>query len=228
MTRSPRSPRPGRRRGSRRFRADQEPRAEAGHTRAAPLPWLQFWLHSPAYSSVQEPHPPQPHRRSERSRTPLYPQTNIWKACWGQPLTSSNLVSSAIALTGQYDEGPDRPRSGSSSRCVSVSVSGRPSADSQVARSRVDSRPRRGAEPSPQPMPSSGPRSSRPRTSSALITPRSASPGTVRATRGSPGLRLSPPRPNGANLALGHPRPAGRARSRRERCNCAGSALSRL
>ena len=35
-----------------------------------------------------------------------------WKACWGQPLTSSNLVSSASASPGTTSKGPTRSRVG--------------------------------------------------------------------------------------------------------------------
>ena len=66
---------------------------------------MQFWLRSPAYGTVQKSRPPPLHRRSERSRRPRNPQTNIWKACWGQPLTSSNLVSSASASPGTMSKG---------------------------------------------------------------------------------------------------------------------------
>lgn len=37
--------------------------------------------------------------RSEYPWAVSNPQTNIWKACWGPPLTSSNLVWSASAFT---------------------------------------------------------------------------------------------------------------------------------
>ncbi|CAM5516823.1 hypothetical protein STENM36S_04346 [Streptomyces tendae] len=35
-----------------------------------------------------------------------YRQADSWKACWGQPLTSSNLVSSASASPGTKSKGP--------------------------------------------------------------------------------------------------------------------------
>ncbi|MDO0934419.1 hypothetical protein QQY66_23080 [Streptomyces sp. DG2A-72] len=60
-------------------------------------PWSQFWSHSPPSGTVQERRHHPFHPRSERPRPPPNPRTNIWKACWGQPLTSSNLVSSAAA-----------------------------------------------------------------------------------------------------------------------------------
>jgi len=43
-------------------------------------------------------------RRSERQSPPPDTRTDIWTACWGQPLTSSNRVSSAPAT--RADEGP--------------------------------------------------------------------------------------------------------------------------
>ncbi len=66
----------------------------------------QFWSHSSLSGPVRTGPPRTFRRRSGRPRPPPDPHTNRWKACWGQPLTSSNLVSSAIALTGQYVEGP--------------------------------------------------------------------------------------------------------------------------
>ncbi len=73
----------------------------------APTPWLQRWLHSPPYKSVHAPRTPPAESRSERPRSHPDPRTNIWKACWGQPLTSSNLVSSA-----QPHRAERRPRPG--------------------------------------------------------------------------------------------------------------------
>jgi hypothetical protein len=54
---------------------------------------LHSWSFTPVRTVVSEPSYP----RSERPRTSPNPKTNSWKACWGQPLTSSNLVSSATA-----------------------------------------------------------------------------------------------------------------------------------
>jgi hypothetical protein len=67
---------------------------------------LQFQLRSPPFATVRPaavlPFP----RRSESLRTGLNPRTSSWKACWGQPLTSSNLLSAATA--DQPEESPDR------------------------------------------------------------------------------------------------------------------------
>jgi hypothetical protein len=43
---------------------------------------------------------------SGRRQTRLNDQADSWKACWGQPLTSSNLVSSASASPGTMSKGP--------------------------------------------------------------------------------------------------------------------------
>ena len=56
---------------------------------------LQFGLHSPLSMRVRQGRDQVLQRRWERRRTKPHPRTNSWKACWGQPLTSSNLVSSA-------------------------------------------------------------------------------------------------------------------------------------
>ena len=84
--------------------------------------WSQFWSHSALSGPVRTGPPRKLRRRSGQTRPSPDPGTNIWKACWGQPLTSSNLVSSAIALTGQYVEGPHRLRWGPSTSSVSVEV----------------------------------------------------------------------------------------------------------
>jgi hypothetical protein len=67
---------------------------------------LQFQLRSPPFATVRpaavRPFP----RRSESLRTGLNPRTSSWKACWGQPLTSSNLVSSASASPGTTSMAP--------------------------------------------------------------------------------------------------------------------------
>ncbi len=93
----------------------------------------QSWSHSPPSGPVRVQPPRTLRRRSGHLRPSPNPHTNIWKACWGQPLTSSNLVSSAIALTGQYVEGPRSSLRGPSTLVVSVSVSGgRPHRDSSA------------------------------------------------------------------------------------------------
>ena len=62
---------------------------------------LQFGLRSAPFMCVQELLDQSRCRSSGYPRTPLNPRTNRWKACWGQPLTSSNLVSSAPARQGR-------------------------------------------------------------------------------------------------------------------------------
>jgi hypothetical protein len=44
-----------------------------------------------------------------RWREETEPQT--WKACWGQPLKSSNLLSSAIVISRLHSANPQRPSS---------------------------------------------------------------------------------------------------------------------
>jgi hypothetical protein len=62
--------------------------------------WSQFWSHSAVFGAVQG-HPAYRFRPwSVRICFPTYGLVNSWKACWGQPLTSSNLVSSASASPG--------------------------------------------------------------------------------------------------------------------------------
>jgi hypothetical protein len=67
----------------------------------------QFQLHSPPFSGVQGAAHERLRRRSEPRRTRPDRCMNSWKACWGQPLTSSHLVSSAPRLTRRNEE-PDR------------------------------------------------------------------------------------------------------------------------
>ncbi len=86
---------------------------------SAPRPGLQFGLLSWAFRWVRPSDAIPLAPRSGRLRTRPDPRTNGWKACWGQPLTSSNLVSSAIALTGQYVEGPRSSLRGPSTLLVS-------------------------------------------------------------------------------------------------------------
>lgn len=59
--------------------------ATARHASATLAPWLQSWLRSPSYGTVQKPRPHWSHPRSGRSRTPQNPQANIWKASWPEP-----------------------------------------------------------------------------------------------------------------------------------------------
>ncbi|WP_240139337.1 recombination directionality factor [Streptomyces sp. MUM 178J] len=76
--------------------------------------------------------------QSLRGRDAPDTRTNIWKACWGQPLTSSNLVSSAAAHQG---ERRSRPHSGRDLRRspVSVGVIMSPSLGGRLASSLVGS-----------------------------------------------------------------------------------------
>ncbi|SNB88661.1 hypothetical protein SAMN02745831_04942, partial [Streptomyces sp. PgraA7] len=87
---------------------------------SVPRPGLQFGLLSWAFRWVRPSDAIPLAPRAGRLRTRPDPRTNGWKACWGQPLTSSNLVSSAIALTGQYVEGPRSLLRGPSTLGVAV------------------------------------------------------------------------------------------------------------
>ena len=71
--------------------------------------WLQFWLHSPPSGGVQRPPGESFNRRPGHLRPSLNVRTDSWKACWGQPLTSSNLVSSAGRWPGPLS-GPGHRR----------------------------------------------------------------------------------------------------------------------
>jgi hypothetical protein len=64
-------------------------------------PLSQFWSHSPASMGVQALTPQLLCHRSEHTRPNPEAIANSWKACWGQALTSSNLVSSAPRPSGQ-------------------------------------------------------------------------------------------------------------------------------
>jgi len=56
----------------------------------------QFWAHSLPSAAVHRWPPAQIRARHERSRPVVNAGQQCWKACWGQPLASSNLASSAI------------------------------------------------------------------------------------------------------------------------------------
>jgi hypothetical protein len=72
-------------------------RTRSSSRRYDPISWSQFWSHSPPSSTVHQALAALLRPRSGRPRPTPTPRTNIWKACWGQPLTSSNLVSSTPA-----------------------------------------------------------------------------------------------------------------------------------
>jgi hypothetical protein len=66
---------------------------------------LQSGLHSPAFTDVRRAHRPLLRPSSERQRTLAYAGAKSWKACWEQPLTSSNLHPPHRPITTY--EGPD-------------------------------------------------------------------------------------------------------------------------
>jgi hypothetical protein len=70
--------------------------AQDRHNRPGPVgAGSQFGSHSPSYSIVRGGPAGHVSAGHELSWHPLNPWVRTWKACWGQPLTSSNLVSSA-------------------------------------------------------------------------------------------------------------------------------------
>ena len=75
----------------------------------------QFVAHSPASGTVHGGHRARVRTGHERSRPLVNIGAQCWKACWGQPLKSSNLLSSAmltcanatsIAYAQAYSEHP--------------------------------------------------------------------------------------------------------------------------
>jgi hypothetical protein len=86
--------------------------AQLRRRRLAPLPRSLSWSLSSALADAAV------HRRTctlselpcERPRPALTGGADSWKACWGQPLTSSNLVSSAPAQLGRRRARPHRGR----------------------------------------------------------------------------------------------------------------------
>jgi len=70
----------------------------ARHTRAVglgPRPGLSFGLIHPRTGPFTGGHPDRVRAARGRWRTPVNAMQQCWKACWGQPLRSSNLLSSA-------------------------------------------------------------------------------------------------------------------------------------
>ena len=68
----------------------------ARHTRAAglgPRPGLSFGLIHPRTGPFTGDHPDRVRAARGRWRTPVNAMQHCWKACWGQPLASSNLAS---------------------------------------------------------------------------------------------------------------------------------------
>lgn len=63
---------------------------------------MRFWLHSPPSGAVRTELIRTLRHRSGCLRPPPDGRTNIWKACWGHPLTSSSLVSSAGRRPGPH------------------------------------------------------------------------------------------------------------------------------
>jgi len=64
------------------------------------VPCLSFCLIHPRPGPFTDFHPVRVCAVRERWRTPVNAMQHCWKACWGQPLRSSNLLSSAT---------PDQP-----------------------------------------------------------------------------------------------------------------------
>ena len=57
--------------------------------------WSQIWSHSPGFAGVRRDPSVTVSPGHGRRRTPVNAGQHCWKACWGQPLASSNLASSA-------------------------------------------------------------------------------------------------------------------------------------
>ncbi len=62
--------------------------------------WAQIWSHSPPSAAVHRRPPELISTAHGRSRTLVNAGQHCWKACWGQPLRSSNLLSSATLTCG--------------------------------------------------------------------------------------------------------------------------------
>ena len=75
--------------------------------------WAQMWSHSPGFAGVREDPSVTVSPGHGRWRTPVNAGQHCWKACWGQPLRSSNLLSSATSDQAIHQAGhePVRPRS---------------------------------------------------------------------------------------------------------------------
>src|SRR5215472_4929401 len=59
--------------------------------------WSQMWSHSPGFAGVRQDPSVTVSPGRGRWRTPVNAGQHCWKACWGQPLASSNLASSATS-----------------------------------------------------------------------------------------------------------------------------------
>jgi hypothetical protein len=59
--------------------------------------WSQMWSHSPGFAGVRQDPSVTVSPGHGRWRTPVNAGQHCWKACWGQPLRSSNLLSSATS-----------------------------------------------------------------------------------------------------------------------------------
>jgi hypothetical protein len=70
-------------------------------SRPRPGPGLSFGLIHPCPEPFTDVHPDRVCAVRERWRPPVNVGQHCWKACWGQPLASSNLASSAT-LTCDY------------------------------------------------------------------------------------------------------------------------------
>jgi len=64
-------------------------------SRPGPEPGLNFGLIHPRPGPFTGDHPDRVRAARGRWRTPVNTMQHCWKACWGQPLRSSNLLSSA-------------------------------------------------------------------------------------------------------------------------------------
>ena len=91
-------------------------------SRPGPEPGLSFGLIHLRTGPFTGGHPDRVRAARGRWRTPVNSMQHCWKACWGQPLRSSNLLSSATAdlrRRGQIMVGAALPPTA----CVSFSVS---------------------------------------------------------------------------------------------------------
>ena len=64
------------------------------------LVWSQLWSHSPPSGTVHRRPRAAYQRRSRTVAAVVNIGQHCWKACWGQPLASSNLASSATLTCG--------------------------------------------------------------------------------------------------------------------------------
>jgi hypothetical protein len=90
---------------SSRSRAETRPCVPATPSETAAGPGLSSGLNSSPSAAVAGGHRDRVCAVRERWRTPVNARQHCWKACWGQPLRSSNLLSSATSDQAIHEAG---------------------------------------------------------------------------------------------------------------------------